>query len=106
VDEALDALNRYLDDASLAGLDKVLIIHGMGTGAVRDAVRSAAASHLATPDAGGPDIIMAVEGTSVETPEQLRTALAKAKSGDIVTLRVYNVPAKSKRVERMRIGGE
>ena len=45
VDEALDALNRYLNDAGLAGLDKVLIIHGMGTGAVRDAVRSAAASH-------------------------------------------------------------
>jgi DNA mismatch repair protein MutS2 len=45
VDEALEALNRYLDDAGLAGLDKVLIIHGMGTGAVRDAVRSAAASH-------------------------------------------------------------
>jgi len=45
VDEALDALSRYLDDASLAGLDKVLIIHGMGTGAVRDAVRAAAAGH-------------------------------------------------------------
>jgi DNA mismatch repair protein MutS2 len=45
VEEALDALTRYLDDAGLAGLDKVLIIHGMGTGAVRDAVRSAAASH-------------------------------------------------------------
>ncbi len=45
VDEALDALTRYLDDAGLAGLDKVLIIHGMGTGAVRDAVRAAAADH-------------------------------------------------------------
>jgi len=45
VDEALDALARYLDDASLAGLDKVLVIHGMGTGAVRDAVRAAAAGH-------------------------------------------------------------
>jgi len=45
VDEALDALSRYLDDASLAGLAKVLIIHGMGTGAVRDAVRASAASH-------------------------------------------------------------
>ncbi len=45
VDEALDALSRYLDDAGLAGLDKVLVIHGMGTGAVRDAVRSAAARH-------------------------------------------------------------
>ncbi len=45
VDEALEALDRYLDDAALAGLDKVLIIHGMGTGAVRDAVRTAAAGH-------------------------------------------------------------
>jgi DNA mismatch repair protein MutS2 len=45
VDEALDALSRYLDDAGLAGLDKVLIIHGMGTGALRDAVRSAATDH-------------------------------------------------------------
>jgi DNA mismatch repair protein MutS2 len=45
VDEALEALARYLDDAGLAGLDKVLVIHGMGTGAVRDAVRAAAAAH-------------------------------------------------------------
>ena len=45
VDEALEALSRYLDDASLAGLDKVLVIHGMGTGAVRDAVRASAGSH-------------------------------------------------------------
>jgi DNA mismatch repair protein MutS2 len=45
VDEALDALSRYLDDASLAGLDKVIIIHGLGTGALRDAVRSTAAGH-------------------------------------------------------------
>jgi DNA mismatch repair protein MutS2 len=45
VDEALDALSRYLDDAGLAGLAKVLIIHGMGTGALRDAVRAEASSH-------------------------------------------------------------
>ncbi len=45
VDEALEALDRYLDDASLAGLDKVLIIHGSGTGALRDAVRAEAGSH-------------------------------------------------------------
>ena len=45
VDEALEALGRYLDDASLAGLDKVLIIHGQGTGALRDAVRAEAGSH-------------------------------------------------------------
>jgi DNA mismatch repair protein MutS2 len=45
VDEALDLLGRYLDDAALAGLDKVLIIHGLGTGALRDAVRQAAGAH-------------------------------------------------------------
>jgi DNA mismatch repair protein MutS2 len=45
VDEALEALSRYLDDAALAGLEQVTIIHGLGTGALRDAVREQAASH-------------------------------------------------------------
>jgi DNA mismatch repair protein MutS2 len=45
VEEALDALARYLDDASLASLDQVTIIHGLGTGALRDAVRAEAAAH-------------------------------------------------------------
>jgi len=45
VEEALDALARYLDDASLAGLEQVTIIHGLGTGALRDAVRAEASGH-------------------------------------------------------------
>jgi DNA mismatch repair protein MutS2 len=45
VDEALDALGRYIDDASLAGLERVTIIHGLGTGALRDAVRTEAGGH-------------------------------------------------------------
>lgn len=45
VEEALEVLDRYVDDASLAGLDQVTIIHGMGTGALRDAVREHAGSH-------------------------------------------------------------
>jgi DNA mismatch repair protein MutS2 len=45
VDEALAALDRYLEDASLAGLERVTVIHGMGTGALRDAVRGDSASH-------------------------------------------------------------
>jgi DNA mismatch repair protein MutS2 len=43
--EALEVLDRYLDDASLAGLDQATIIHGLGTGALRDAVRDYAAGH-------------------------------------------------------------
>jgi serine protease Do len=65
---------------------------------------TSAASHLATPGTGGPDIILSVEGTAVQTPEQLRSALANVKSGDVVSLNVYNVPAKAKRIERVRIG--
>ena len=45
VDEALEALSRYLDDAVLAGLDRVTVIHGLGTGALRDAVRDLAGGH-------------------------------------------------------------
>jgi len=45
VEEALDALDRYLDDAALAGLTQVVIIHGSGTGALRDAVRTRATGH-------------------------------------------------------------
>jgi DNA mismatch repair protein MutS2 len=45
VQEALEVLDRYLDDASLAGLDQVIVIHGLGTGALRDAVREHAGAH-------------------------------------------------------------
>ncbi len=45
VDEALEALARYLDDAVLAGLEQVLVIHGLGTGALRDAVREQASAN-------------------------------------------------------------
>ena len=45
VDEALAALERYLEDASLAGLARVTVIHGLGTGALRDAVRTESAAH-------------------------------------------------------------
>jgi DNA mismatch repair protein MutS2 len=45
VEEALAGLERYLEDASLAGLARVTVIHGLGTGALRDAVRSEAGVH-------------------------------------------------------------
>ena len=45
VEAALEQLETYLDEALLAGLDSVLIIHGTGTGALRRAVREALAEH-------------------------------------------------------------
>ncbi len=45
VEEALEVVERYLEDASLAGLERATIIHGLGTGALRDAVRSSASAH-------------------------------------------------------------
>jgi DNA mismatch repair protein MutS2 len=45
VDEALPRLNKYLDDAYLAALPYARIIHGKGTGALREAAREALAEH-------------------------------------------------------------
>jgi DNA mismatch repair protein MutS2 len=54
-DEALDALERYLDSAYLAGLPWVRIIHGKGTGKLRLAVREALShhQHVKSFEAGG-----------------------------------------------------
>lgn len=40
VDEAIPVLSKYLDDAYLAHMTKVTVIHGRGTGALRKAVHS------------------------------------------------------------------
>jgi DNA mismatch repair protein MutS2 len=44
-DEARDLVEKYLDDAFLAGLANVRLIHGKGTGALRKAVRALLAEH-------------------------------------------------------------
>ncbi len=44
-DEARDILEKYLDDAFLAGMVSVRIIHGKGTGALRRAVEELLAGH-------------------------------------------------------------
>ena len=40
VDEAISALDKYLDDACLSHLSQVRVVHGKGTGALRQAVHS------------------------------------------------------------------
>ena len=44
-EEALEVLDRYLNDAALAGLDRARIVHGKGTGALRAAVRDHLGTH-------------------------------------------------------------
>jgi len=45
VDEALFRLDRYLNDAFMAGLYQVRIVHGKGTGTLRQAVHRVLARH-------------------------------------------------------------
>ncbi len=59
---------------------------------------------LVDPDRGGPDIILEIEGKPVRSIAGLSKALEGAKSGDIVSLRVYNTQAKNRRVERIKLG--
>jgi DNA mismatch repair protein MutS2 len=44
-DEARERVRRLVDDAALAGLAEVRVVHGRGTGALRRAVREELASH-------------------------------------------------------------
>jgi DNA mismatch repair protein MutS2 len=44
-EEALAVLDRYLNDAAVAGAERLRIVHGKGTGALRQAIRAALAEH-------------------------------------------------------------
>jgi DNA mismatch repair protein MutS2 len=45
VDDALDEVDRYLNNAALAGMPFVRILHGKGTGALRQAIRQELSHH-------------------------------------------------------------
>jgi DNA mismatch repair protein MutS2 len=45
IDEALLKLDQYLNDAFMAGLYQVRVVHGKGTGTLRQAVRESLARH-------------------------------------------------------------
>jgi DNA mismatch repair protein MutS2 len=44
-EEALAVLDRYLNDAAVAGVERLRIVHGKGTGALRAAIRAALSDH-------------------------------------------------------------
>jgi len=45
VEEALEMLDSYVDQAAMASAPRVTIIHGHGSGALRDALRAQLSSH-------------------------------------------------------------
>ncbi len=65
MDDALDKLRIYLEDAQVAGLAHVWVIHGKGTGVLKAAVMEALASNplvvsyrMAEPSQGGGGVTM------------------------------------------------
>ena len=69
VEEALEKVDKYLDDALLAGLSRCRIIHGKGTGALRSAVRAQLENHpqvkafrFGAPGEGGDGVTVAELG--------------------------------------------
>lgn len=60
LDEAIERVDKYLDDAFLAGLEQVTIIHGKGTGKLRRGLQEYLKEHrqvkdyrLGVPNEGG-----------------------------------------------------
>ena len=92
-----------LDAATAQQLQLPSDIRGVIVAGVQDG--SPASGRLAEPGNGGPDVITSIEGTAVQSPADLRAALGRYRAGDIVTLGVYNASAKTRRIERVRIGG-
>ena len=64
VEEALLQLDRFLDQAVLGGLSSVRIVHGVGTGALRGALREHLASHTQV-DSFVPDESTRTDGATI-----------------------------------------
>jgi DNA mismatch repair protein MutS2 len=69
VEQALEELDTYLNDAMMSGMSSVRIVHGKGTGALRSAIREQLAHHplvksytSAPPQEGGDGVTIAKLG--------------------------------------------
>ena len=66
-EEALAVLDRYLNDAAVAGYERVRIVHGKGTGALRAAVRTTLAAHPLVRDVAAASRSEGGEGATIVT---------------------------------------
>ena len=64
-DEAIYELEKFIDNATLSGLDSFKIIHGKGTGALRNAVRNALARNKLVSDFNSGDISEGGDGITI-----------------------------------------
>ncbi len=45
IDEALPKLDKYLNDVFMAGISQIMVIHGKGTGTLRNAINKQLSNH-------------------------------------------------------------
>jgi serine protease Do len=62
-----------------------------------------AAEQVATPDEGGPDVIISIEGRKLQTAADAEAALHGVERGSIVEVVLYNAQAGTRRIERIRL---
>lgn len=65
VDEAEEAVGKYIDDAVLAGMAQILIIHGKGTGALRKGIQEYLKNHRSVMSVSMGDINEGGSGVTV-----------------------------------------
>jgi DNA mismatch repair protein MutS2 len=67
VEEALERVDKFLDDASLEGLERVRVVHGVGSGRLRKAVRDMLTRHPLVAGSAGADPREGGEGVTLVT---------------------------------------
>ena len=66
-DEAIPFVDRAIDDALLAGISRVRIIHGKGTGALRAGLHAYLKNHKNVADIALADLVQGGAGVTIVT---------------------------------------